>query len=117
LGLFFTRRLHGRKLTTTSPGTSGKFINRLFQQLRLNLERFATVTHLAGALNIFVKYLSILLKVKVLTGQSNQQHIYKKVIEKAIEKLFTTNLSASEMAYELGFEHPQSFSRLFKIKT
>jgi AraC family transcriptional activator of pobA len=53
----------------------------------------------------------------VLTGQSNQQHIYEKVIEKAIEKLFTTNLSVSEMAYELGFEHPQSFSRLFKIKT
>jgi hypothetical protein len=41
----------------------------------------------------------------------------KKLIEKAKEKLSTTDLSVSEIAYELGFEHPQSFSKLFKTKT
>ena len=60
-------------------------------------------------------YLSGLLKV--LTGQSTQQHIHEKLIEKAKEKLSTTDLSVSEIAYELGFEHPQSFSKLFKTKT
>ena len=60
-------------------------------------------------------YLSDLLKV--LTGQSTQQHIHEKLIEKAKERLSTTDLSVSEIAYELGFEHSQSFSELFKAKT
>ena len=67
------------------------------------------------ALNVSPNYLSGLLKV--LTGQSTQQHIHDKLIEKAKEKLSTTDLSVSEIAYELGFEHPQSFNKLFKKKT
>lgn len=39
------------------------------------------------------------------------------IIEKAKEKISTTELSISEIAYELGFEHPTSFSKLFKSKT
>jgi len=52
-----------------------------------------------------------------LTGLNTQQYIQNAIIEKAKEKLTTTNLSVSEIAYELGFEHPQSFSKLFKTKT
>jgi AraC family transcriptional regulator, transcriptional activator of pobA len=52
-----------------------------------------------------------------LTGQNAQQHIHFKLVEKAKELLSTTNLSVSEIAYQLGFEHPQSLSRLFKSKT
>jgi AraC family transcriptional regulator, transcriptional activator of pobA len=74
-----------------------------------------TVQHLAEALNVSPNYLSSLLKV--LTGQSTQQHIHDKLIEKAKERLSTTDLSVSEIAYELGFEYSQSFSRLFKTKT
>jgi AraC-like DNA-binding protein len=74
-----------------------------------------TVAYVAQALNLSPKYLSSLLKV--LTGQNTQQHIHEKLIEKAKEKLSTTNLSVSEIAYELGFEHLQSFSKLFKTKT
>ncbi len=55
--------------------------------------------------------------LKVLTGQSTQQHIHDKLIEKAKEKLSTTALTVSEIAYDLGFEHLQSFSKLFKTKT
>ena len=55
--------------------------------------------------------------LKTLTGLNTQQHIHEKLIEKAKEKLSTTNLSVSEIAYELGFEHSQSFSKLFKTKT
>ncbi|HMF73289.1 MAG TPA: helix-turn-helix domain-containing protein [Flavitalea sp.] len=60
-------------------------------------------------------YLSDMLRS--LTGQNTQHHIHNKLIEKAKEKLSTTTLSVSEVAYELGFEHPQSFSKLFKTKT
>ncbi|MBL3656127.1 helix-turn-helix domain-containing protein [Fulvivirga sediminis] len=71
--------------------------------------------HIASSLNVSPNYLGSLLKT--LTGQTTQQHIHNKLIEKAKEKLSTTNLSVSEIAYELGFEHPQSFSKLFKTKT
>jgi AraC-like DNA-binding protein len=74
-----------------------------------------TVHYLSEKLNISPSYLSDMLRS--LTGQNAQQHIHHKLIEKAKEKLSTTSLSVSEVAYELGFEHPQSFSKLFKTKT
>lgn len=74
-----------------------------------------SVISIAENLNISPGYLSGLLKS--LTGQNTQQHLHHKLIELAKEKLSTTNLSVSEIAYELGFEHLQSFSKLFKTKT
>lgn len=74
-----------------------------------------TVQEVAKQLNLSPKYLSSLLRV--LTGQNTQQHIHEKLIAKAREKLSTTDLSVSEIAYELGFGHVQSFSKLFKTKT
>ena len=55
--------------------------------------------------------------LRSLTGQNAQQHIHNNLIEKAKERLSTSQASISEIAYELGFEHPQSFSKLFKLKT
>ena len=74
-----------------------------------------TVHYLSEHLNISASYLSDMLRS--LTGQNAQQHIHNRLIEKAKEKLSITTLSVSEIAYNLGFEHPQSFSKLFKIKT
>lgn len=74
-----------------------------------------SVIYIAENLNISPGYLSGLLKS--LTGQNTQQHLHNKLIELAKERLSTTNLSVSEIAYELGFEHLQSFSKLFKTKT
>lgn len=73
-----------------------------------------TVQYLADQVNLSPSYLSDMLRS--LTGQNAQQHIHQKLIEKAKEKLSTTSLSVSEIAYELGFEHSQSFSKLFKRK-
>ncbi len=73
-----------------------------------------TVKYVSQSLNLTTDYLSSMLKS--LTGQTTQQHIHNKIIEKAKVKLSTTNLSVSEIAYELGFEHPQSFNKLFKSK-
>lgn len=100
--------------------------NNLLQQLeeilddhfnngKLLTEGIPTVHFLAGKLNLSPSYLSDMLRS--LTGQNTQQHIHQKLIEKAKEKLSTTNLSVSEIAYELGFEHSQSFSKFFKTKT
>jgi AraC-like DNA-binding protein len=74
-----------------------------------------TVQFLADKLNVTPNYLSDFLRE--LTGLNAQQHIHQKLIDKAKEILSTTNLSVSQIAYQLGFEHPQSFNKLFKNKT
>jgi len=74
-----------------------------------------TVEFIADKLNLSPHYLSDLLRS--LTGQSAQQHIQEKLIGKAKEYLSVTNLSVAEVAYQLGFEYPQSFNKLFKRKT
>jgi AraC family transcriptional regulator, transcriptional activator of pobA len=73
-----------------------------------------TVQLLAAKLNLSPSYLSDMLRS--LTGQNAQQHIHGKLVEKAKELLSTTSLSVSEVAFQLGFEHPQSFSKFFKTK-
>lgn len=74
-----------------------------------------TVQYISGKLNISPNYLSDMLRS--LTGHSTQQHIHNKLIDTAKDILITTSLSVSEIAYQLGFEYPQSFSKLFKSKT
>ncbi|WPR77350.1 helix-turn-helix transcriptional regulator [Algoriphagus sp. NG3] len=60
---------------------------------------------------------SFVVYVKYENNDSTKQLIQDKLIEKAKELLSTTNLSVSEIAYQLGFDYAQSFSRLFKTKT
>ena len=74
-----------------------------------------TVHFVAEQLHLSANYLSDMLRVQ--TGQTTQQHIQNRLIEKAKELLSTTEMSVSEIAYHLGFEHPQSFHRLFKNRT
>lgn len=77
--------------------------------------KMPTVQYVAEQLNVSANYLSDLLRS--LTGLNTQQHIHNRLIENAKEILSTTNYSVSEIAYQLGFDYPQSFSRLFKSKT
>lgn len=82
------------------------------KQLELGIP---TVQYCGTALNMSPKYLSDLLRKE--TGQSTQDHIHQYIIEKAKNKLLNSNESASEIAYTLGFEYPQYFSKIFKKKT
>lgn len=90
-------------------------INTYFDGEDLLTKGLPSVQYISEHLNISQSYLRSLLKT--LTGLSTQQYIHEKLIEKAKERLSTTDLSVSEIAYGLGFEHPQSFSKLFKVKT
>jgi AraC-like DNA-binding protein len=119
--LNFSDRFYHRQFLTRKIANH-TILNRLedllttyFNNDSLTKNGLPTVQFIAETLNVSPNYLSDLLKV--LTGQSTQQHIHSKLIEKAKEKLSTTSLTVSEIAYELGFEHSQSFSRLFKTKT
>jgi AraC-like DNA-binding protein len=108
---FLTRRKTNHQILENLEN----ILNDYFNDEKMTSNGLPTVHKVAEKLNMSSNYLSELLKV--LTGLNTQQHIHQKVIEKAKLKLSTTDLSATEIAYELGFEHPQSFSKLFKTKT
>ncbi|WP_316806500.1 helix-turn-helix transcriptional regulator [Pedobacter agri] len=113
---FYERQFITRKITNHQIlGKLEDVLDNYFNNEDLASKGLPTVQFIAEKLNISSKYLGSLLKQ--LTGQSTQQHIHEKLIEKAKEKLSTTALSVSEIAYQLGFEHSQSFNKLFKSKT
>jgi len=108
---FITRKISNHQILARLEN----LLEEYFSSDSLSKNGLPTVHYIAETLHVTPNYLSGLLKS--LTGQSTQQHIHDKLIEKAKEKLSTTNLSISEIAFELGFEHQQSFSKLFKTKT
>lgn len=108
---FLTRKKAGNDLLSKME----ELLDEYFKSDQLIESGLPTVQYFAEKTNVSSNYLSDMLRT--LTGQSTQQHIHNKLIEKAKETLITTNLSVSEIAYQLGFEHPQSFSKLFKSKT
>lgn len=119
--LNYSERFYQRQFITRKV-TNHQILDRLetvledrFNSADLASNGLPTVQYIADVLNISPNYLSSLLKT--LTGESTQQHIHNKLIEKAKEKLSTSDMSVGEIAYELGFEHSQSFSKLFKAKT
>lgn len=113
---FYKRQFITRK--ATSNDLLQKFetlLNDYFENDDSLNKGIPTVSYFAENLNLSPSYLSDMLRS--LTGQSTQQHIHDRLINKAKEMLSTTNLSVGEVAYALGFEHSQSFSQLFKTKT
>ena len=119
--LNYSQRFYQRQFITRHK-VHHQFLERLeillkdyFEGNNLKEQGLPSVQLLSDKFNMSQYYMRSLLKT--LTGQTTQQHIHEKLIEKAKEKLSTTELSVSEIAYELGFEHSQSFSKLFKAKT
>nr|WP_199002081.1 helix-turn-helix domain-containing protein [Flavobacterium sp. ASV13] len=108
---FITRKTVSNDLLLKVEDTLDTYINNA-ETLKRGLP---SVDFLASQVNVSSHYLSDMLRN--LTGQNAQQHIHSKLIEKSKDFLITTNLSVAEIAYQLGFEYPQSFSKLFKKKT
>lgn len=119
--LNYSNRFYKRQFITRKAANSGvlqkleEVLEDYFNAGKPSSQGIPTVQYLSEQLNISASYLSDMLRS--YTGQNTQQHIHNKLIEKAKEKLSTSGLSVAEIAYELGFEHPQSLSRLFKTKT
>jgi AraC family transcriptional activator of pobA len=116
--LNYSERFYHRQFITRKKANH-QILDRLDEILKHSFDNNAsalpTVQQVAETLNLSPNYLNGILKS--YTGQTTQQHIHNKLIDKAKEKLSTTDLSVSEIAYELGFEYSQSFSKLFKAKT
>ena len=118
--LNYADRFHNRQFLTRSA-VNNDLLTEIESLLTdyLNSESalsgLPTVQFLSEKLNVSPNYLSDMLRG--LTGQNAQTYIQKFVIDKAKDLLSTTNLSVKEIAYDLGFEHPQSFSTMFRKKT
>jgi AraC family transcriptional activator of pobA len=119
--LSYAKRFYKRQFLTRQANSSD--LLQQFEELLITYFKeekpvslgVPTVQYLAEQLNYTPNYLSDMLRS--LTGLNAQQHIHEKLIERSKELLSTTILTVSEVAFQLGFEHPQSFSRLFKTKT
>ncbi len=113
---FYKRQFITHKIVTNTPLQKfEEILDDYFNTDKTIQYGLPTVQYLSEQLNLSPNYLSDMLRT--LTGQNTQQHIHEKLILKAKEKLSITSLSVNEIAYELGFQHSQSFSKLFKIKT
>lgn len=119
--LSYSNRFYKRQFITRKPANSTllekleELLDDYFRSEKPLTQGIPTVQYLADSLHVSPSYLSDLLRS--VTGQNAQQHIHHKLIEKAKERISTTSLTISEIAYELGFEHASSFNKLFKSKT
>ncbi|MGG9961243.1 helix-turn-helix domain-containing protein [Ferruginibacter sp. SUN106] len=119
--LNYANRFYNRQFITRKTASSDlltqmdDLLTDYFNGGKVEQSGLPTVQFIAAQLHVSPNYLSDMLRT--LTGQNTQQHIHNKLIEKAKEILTTTSLSVSEIAYQLGFEYPQSFNKLFKSKT
>ncbi len=115
--LQYSSRFYARQFITRKVA-SDEILIRFENILNEHFSRqkgLPSVNQIAQELNVSADYLSDMLRT--LSGQTAQQHIQTHLIDKAKELLTTTNLQVSEIAYQLGFQYPQSFNKLFKNKT
>jgi len=117
--LSYCSRFYGRQLITRSQ--SNKTIVSQIETLLRNyftesdVNSLPSVKYLAEKVHLSSSYLSDLLKKE--TGKNAQEHIHFYLIEEAKNRLLNSPLSINEIAYSLGFEYPQYFTKLFKQKT
>lgn len=119
--LNYSQRFYKRQFITRKPINNAllarldEILATYFNDKTALLQGLPTVQFIAEQLNVSPKYLGDMLRA--LTGLNTQQHIHMKLIEKAKEVLTISELTVGEIAFQLGFEHPQSFSKFFKSKT
>jgi len=121
LFLNYSKRFYERQFITrnkVNKDVLSRFENVLNEYFSLDKAfevGLPSVGYCAEKLFLSPNYLGDLLKKE--TGKSAQEHIQLKMIEVAKEKIFERGKSISEIAYELGFKHPQHFTRMFKKNT
>jgi AraC-like DNA-binding protein len=91
-----------------------KYLNDYFSSLEITEKGIPSLQQCGEALNMSGPYLSDLLKIE--TGSSAKDHIHAYIIEKAKTSLLNSTAPISDIAFSLGFEYPQHFSKLFKSK-
>ena len=110
---FYKRQFIDRKpLSGVTITKFNESISKYFTSGAPAINGLPTVKYMADQLNISPKYLSDLLKQE--TGKTALELIHLYVVSEAKNMLVEGNRSVAEIAYELGFENPPYFSRMFK---
>jgi AraC-like DNA-binding protein len=113
---FYDRQFYTRaKVSADVVQQFERLLRDYFSQDTLIETGLPNVAYFASRLNLSPNYLSDLLQK--FTGKSTLEHIHLEVIDKAKSLLWGTGDSISEIAYQLGFEHPSHFTKIFKAKT
>ena len=118
--LNYCRRFYGRQFITRTNQNKDAivrfedFITDYFNSNKLRNNGIPAVKYCAEVMHLSPNYFSDLLKSE--TGKNAQEHIHYYLLEKAKTLLVSSDKSINEIAYELGFEYPQSFSKFFKKK-
>jgi AraC-like DNA-binding protein len=113
---FYDRQFYTRtKVNADVVQRFEKLLKDYFGQGNLTETGLPPVTYFASQLHLSANYLSDLLQK--FTGKSTMEHIHLELVEKAKSLLWGTENSISEIAYELGFEYPSHFTKVFKAKT
>ena len=113
---FYDRQFYTR--TNINKDFVSEFESKLkayFKSNKIEEDGLPSANYFGAQLNMSTNYLSDMLKKE--TGKSIKEHVDGYIIEKAKSILLNSNKKVSEIAYDLGFDYPQSFTRLFKNKT
>jgi AraC-like DNA-binding protein len=119
--LNYCSRFYGRQMITRSQ-TNKTIIAQIeiilaayFSNTKIKDIGLPSVKFLADSVHLTPSYLSDLLRKE--TGKNAQEHIHSYLIDEAKNLLLNSEKNVSEIAYDLGFEYPQYFNKLFKKKT
>jgi AraC-like DNA-binding protein len=119
--LNYCSRFYGRQLITRGQNNKSiiaqieNLLTQYFAVNKINEQGLPTVKYLADKVHLSPSYLSDLLKKE--TGKNAQEHIHFYLIEEAKNLLLNSEKNVNEIAFDLGFEYPQYFNKLFKKKT
>lgn len=119
--LNYCSRFYGRQMITRSQTNKTiitqieNILTKYFAGIKIKEQGLPSVKYLAEHVKLSPSYLSDLLKKE--TGKNTQEHIHFHLIKEAKNYLINTNKNINEIAYNLGFEYPQYFNKLFKQKT
>ncbi|WP_025743314.1 helix-turn-helix domain-containing protein [Aquimarina pacifica] len=112
---FYERQFLNRKdLSNDLLEKFNRHLFKYFESGQLQEKGIPSIIQIANELSISQRYLSDTLKKE--TGKTTTEHLHLHLIDEAKNILLQPNKSISEVAYELGFEYPPYFSRLFKKK-
>jgi len=113
---FYDRQFYTRaKVSSDVLQQFERLLRDYFDRETLIETGLPSVKYFASRLNLSPNYLSDLLNK--FTGKTTQEHIHLQLVDKAKSLLWSTEKSISEVAYDLGFEHPSHFTKIFKAKT
>ncbi|WP_018126916.1 helix-turn-helix domain-containing protein [Balneola vulgaris] len=112
---FYERQFLNRKeISNDLSEQFNQYLTEYFESGKLEENGIPSIEQIAEKLLVSQRYLSDTLKKE--TGKTTTEHLHLHLIDVAKNSLLHPHKSISEVAYELGFEYPPYFSRLFKKK-